>query len=80
MKYQASLLASANLTKLKTMKDEEYYEKEFDRLYEEGKIGLGVLDDDLPDYRETWIVDQMNEDREGAREMSDLISDSRGQY
>ena len=35
---------------------EDELEKEFDVLYSQGKVALGVLDDDLPDYRDNWIA------------------------
>ncbi len=44
------------------MNNEKHYEEEFDHLYAEGKVGEGVLDDSLPDYRDNWIAERMGED------------------
>jgi len=38
------------------MKTEQELEAEFDRLYENGDVGLGVLDDDLPDFKADWVA------------------------
>lgn len=42
------------------MKTETELGQEFDRLYSEGKVGVGILDDDLPDYRDKWIAEHSN--------------------
>ncbi len=42
--------------------NEQHYEEEFDRLYAEGKVGEGVLDDDLPDFKDDWIAERMEEE------------------
>ncbi len=53
-----------NIDLLNGKHSEQYWDNKFEELYMAGKIGQTVLDDDLPAFQESWVVERMNEEEE----------------
>ena len=60
---------------MQKQKTEQELEQEFDRLYSEGKVGEGVLDDDLPDFRDNWVAERASEPSETHKTITDLLDE-----